>query len=98
MVLYLIFVYLKIRKAYLKRLKTIRIDSDLKFFRGDKMNALVYNYVGVAVAVILGLGVTYTIVKDVIAQANLTGIDATVGSFIGTFVIVGLLLTVLSIF
>jgi|GEM_PF-2625921 len=61
-------------------------------------NALVQNYVGIAVAVILGLGVTYTIIKDVVANANLSGIDATVAGFLGTFVIVGLLLTILSIF
>ena len=61
-------------------------------------NPLVNNYVGIAVAVILGLGVTYSIITSTVSQANLTGIDATVAGFLGTFVIVGLLLTILSIF
>lgn len=62
----------------------------------EMANALINNYVGVAIAVILGLGVTYTIIKSVVANANLTGIDATVAGFLGTFVIVSLLLAILS--
>jgi len=61
-------------------------------------NTIVQNYVGLAIAVILGLGVTYQIITDVVNQANLSGIDATVAGFLGTFVIVGLLMTVLSLF
>lgn len=60
-------------------------------------NALVSNFVGIAVAVILGLGVSYQIVKEVVKQANLSGIDGLIAGFLGTFIIIALLFVVLSV-
>lgn len=60
-------------------------------------NALVSNFVGIAVAVILGLGVSYQIIRAVIQDSNLTGIDGLIAGFLGTFVIIALLFVVLSV-
>lgn len=65
---------------------------------GEAMaNALVSNFVGIAVAVILGLGVSYQIIRAVIQDSNLTGIDGLIAGFLGTFVIIALLFVVLSV-
>lgn len=60
-------------------------------------NALVSNFVGIAVAVILGLGVSYQIVKSVVEEANLTGIDKLIAGFLGTFIVIALLFVILSV-
>jgi len=57
-------------------------------------NPLVSNYVGIAVAVIIGLGVTYAIVTNTVSSANLSGTDAVVAGFLGTFVIISILLLI----
>ena len=61
-------------------------------------NQLVNNFVGVAVAVIMGLGVTVSIIQSVTASANLTGINATVADYLPTFIIVGLLMIIVNLF
>jgi len=57
-------------------------------------NPLVSNYVGIAIAVILGLGVTYAIVNSTVTSLNLSGTDAVIAGFLGTFVIISVLLLI----
>ena len=52
----------------------------------------VANFVYMAIAVILGIGLAVPITKSVVAQANLTGIDATIAGFLSTLIIVGVLM------
>lgn len=61
-------------------------------------NQLVNNFVGVAVAVIMGLGVTVSIIQSVTSSANLTGINLTVANYLPTFIIVGLLMIIVNLF
>lgn len=52
----------------------------------------VSNFVFMAVAVILGIGLAVPITKSVVATANLTGIDAVIAGFLSTLIIVGVLM------
>ena len=61
-------------------------------------NALVNKFVGVAVAVIMGLGVTVSVIKSVTDSANLTGINATVAGYLPTFIKVGVLMIIVNLF
>jgi len=59
-------------------------------------NALIQNYVGLALVAIMGIGVTYRIIQDVVSSANLSGTDATLANILGTLVIVGVLVAIVS--
>jgi len=59
-------------------------------------NALIQNYVGLALVAIMGIGVTYRIIQDVVNSANLSGTDATLANILGTLVIVGVLVAIVS--
>ena len=52
----------------------------------------VSNFVFMAVAVILGIGLAVPITTSVVSTANLTGIDATIAGFLSTLIIVGVLM------
>lgn len=52
----------------------------------------VSNFVFMAVAVILGIGLAVPITTSVVSTANLSGIDATIAGFLSTLIIVGVLM------
>jgi len=52
----------------------------------------VANFVYMAIAVILGIGLAVPITTSVVGTANLTGIDATIAGFLSTLIIVGVLM------
>jgi hypothetical protein len=52
----------------------------------------VSNFVYMAVAVILGIGLAVPITKSVVSTSNLTGIDAVIAGFLSTLIIVGVLM------
>lgn len=52
----------------------------------------VANFVYMAVAVILGIGLAVPITSAVVTTANLSGIDATIAGFLSTLIIVGVLM------
>lgn len=52
----------------------------------------VANFVYMAIAVILGIGLAVPITSSVVATANLSGIDATIAGFLTTLIIVGVLM------
>ena len=52
----------------------------------------VSNFVFMAVAVILGIGLAVPITTSVVNTACLTGIDATIAGFLSTLIIVGVLM------
>jgi len=52
----------------------------------------VSNFVFMAVAVILGIGLAVPITKSVVTTANLSGIDSVIAGFLSTLIIVGVLM------
>ena len=52
----------------------------------------VANFVYMAIAVILGIGLAVPITSEVVTQANLSGINATISGFLTTLMIVGVLM------
>lgn len=50
------------------------------------------NFVYMAIAVILGIGLAVPITSSVVSNANLSGIDATIAGFLTTLIIVGVLM------
>jgi len=50
------------------------------------------------VVIIIGVAVVLPIINNVTEQANLTGIEATIVGYLGTFIAIALLLVVTGIF
>ena len=59
---------------------------------------IIKQFIGVMVVIIVGVGVVLPVLHNLTEQANLTGIEGTVVSYLGTFVAIGLLLVVAGVF
>lgn len=53
--------------------------------------------IGVIVGIILIVGVAVPIVKSVVSSSNLTGTDATIGTYLTTFLLIGALVLIAGI-
>lgn len=62
------------------------------FGKRNNKKGQVANFVYMAIAVILGIGLAVPITTSVVATANLSGIDATIAGFLSTLIIVGVLM------
>lgn len=65
--------------------------------RGFKAQ-VVKQFIGVMVVIIIGVAVVLPIIQNVTDAANLSGIEATIVSYLGTFVAIALLLVVTGLF
>lgn len=54
--------------------------------------------ISLLIAIIIGLGVTYPIMRDVISQTNATGTEAMILGFVTTVFIAGILYMVVALF
>lgn len=60
--------------------------------------AVVRVMISLLIAIVIGLGVVYPVMKDVIAQTNATGTEAMMLSMITTLFVAAMLYTVISVF
>jgi hypothetical protein len=60
--------------------------------------SMVKGLIGVAVAVIIGIGVAVPITSSVVASANLTGTDSLIAGFLTTLIVVAILIGIVSLF
>jgi len=58
--------------------------------------AVVQVMISLMIAIIIGLGVVYPVMKDVIAQTNATGTEAMILSFLTTIFVAGLMYTIIA--
>jgi hypothetical protein len=69
-----------------------------RFVEDESGVAVVRVMISLLIAIVIGLGVVYPVMKDVINQTNATGTEALILSFISTIFIAGIMYTVISVF
>ena len=69
-----------------------------RFVEDESGLAVVRVMISLMIAVVIGLGVVYPIMKDVIEQTNATGTEALILSFLTTIFIAGMMYTIIAVF
>ena len=69
-----------------------------RFVEDESGIAVVRVMISLLIAIVIGLGVVYPVMKDVINQVNASGTEQLILSFISTIFIAGIMYTVISVF
>jgi len=85
------------RRAY-EEVEETETSAFERFVEDEAGVAVVRVMISLLIAIVIGLGVVYPVMKDVIAQTNATGTEALILSFISTIFIAGIMYTVISVF
>ena len=78
--------------------KTEEVSAFEEFVEDTSGIAVVRVMISLLVAIVIGLGVVYPVMKDVIAQTNATGTEAMMLSMITTLFVAAMLYAVIAVF